>query len=156
MEVAASVRSMIVCAKLFLEQIHLLLSLTWWRKNGHKLLVNISRDSVSRMTHYGLKCLVRKTCPREFSEPVKIEKIQLNFLALLSRRLTGELLVYPCSIVIVVVVVVVVHTFQASSPLKPLGQSKPNFMWSILRKGERKFVYKWSRSHDQDGRHGYK
>ena len=25
--------------------------------------------------------------------------------------------------------------FQRSSPLKPLGQSKPNFMWSILRRG---------------------
>ena len=24
-------------------------------------------------------------------------------------------------------------------PLKPLGQSKPNFIWSILGKGERKF-----------------
>ena len=42
-----------------------------------------------------------------------------------------------------------------TSPLKPLGQSKPNFMWSILRKRE-KSLYKWSRSHDQDGRHGYK
>ena len=30
--------------------------------------------------------------------------------------------------------------FQTSSPLKPLGQSKPNFMWSLLRKGERKFI----------------
>ena len=30
--------------------------------------------------------------------------------------------------------------FQTSSPLKPLGQSKPNFMWSLLGKGERKFV----------------
>ena len=57
-------------------------------------------------------------------------------LAHLSRRLTSELIVYPCS----VVVVVVVQTFQTSSPLKPLGQSKPNFMWSILRKGERKFI----------------
>ena len=50
----------------------------------------------------------------------------------------GELIVYPCS---------GVHRssvchpqFQRSSPLKPLGQTKPNFMWSILRKGERKFV----------------
>ena len=63
-----------------------------------------------------------------------------GFLAHLSRRLTGELIVYPCSGVGVVVVVVVVHTFQTSSPLKPLGQSKPNFMRSILRKGEQKFV----------------
>ena len=29
--------------------------------------------------------------------------------------------------------------FQTSSPLKPLGQSKPNCMWSLLGKGERKF-----------------
>ena len=28
------------------------------------------------------------------------------------------------------------HNIQASSSLKPLGQSKPNFMWSIVRKGE--------------------
>ena len=48
----------------------------------------------------------------------------------------GKLTVYPCS----VVVVVVVHTFKSSSFLKPLGQSNSNFMWSILRKGERKFV----------------
>ena len=33
--------------------------------------------------------------------------------------------------------------------------SKPNHMWSIVRKGYES-VYKWSRSHDQDGRHGYK
>ena len=47
------------------------------------------------------------------------------FLAHLSRRLIGELIVYPCS---GVVVVVVVHNFKTSSPPKPLGQSKPNFM----------------------------
>ena len=35
----------------------------------------------------------------------------------------GELIVYPCS----VVHPSVVHHFQRSSPLKPLGQSKPNF-----------------------------
>ena len=27
------------------------------------------------------------------------------------------------------------HNIQASS-LKPLGQSKPNFMWNFVRKGE--------------------
>ena len=32
-----------------------------------------------------------------------------------------------------------IHTFLRSSSLKPLGQSKRNFMWSILDKGERKF-----------------
>ena len=30
--------------------------------------------------------------------------------------------------------------FQTSSPLKPLGQSKKFFMWSLLGKGERKFI----------------
>ena len=28
------------------------------------------------------------------------------------------------------------HNIQISSSLKPFGQSKPNVMWSILRKGE--------------------
>ena len=30
--------------------------------------------------------------------------------------------------------------FQTSSPLKPLGQLKPNFIWSLHGLGERKFV----------------
>ena len=46
-------------------------------------------------------------------------------LAHLSQRLIGELIVYPWS-------VVVVHNAQTSSSQKPLGQSKPNFMWSLL------------------------
>ena len=65
------------------------------------------------------------------------EMTSLHFLAHLSRRLTGELIVYPCS---GVRPSSVVHRFQRSSPLKPLGQSKPNFIWSILRKGEQKFI----------------
>ena len=67
----------------------------------------------------------------------------LLFLAHLSRRLTGELIVYPCSGVRPSSVrpsVVRLSQFQRSSPLKLLGQSKPNFMWSILRKTERKFI----------------
>ena len=40
--------------------------------------------------------------------------------------------------------------FQRSSSLKPLGQSKPNFMWSLLGQGERK-LFETSGSHDQDG-----
>ena len=28
------------------------------------------------------------------------------------------------------------NNIQTSSSLKPHGQSKPNFMWSIVRKGE--------------------
>ena len=70
-----------------------------------------------------------------------------SFLAHLSRRLTGELIVYPgsgvrpsSSVVVRRPSVVRRPQFQRSSPLKPLSQSKPNFMWSILRKGERKFI----------------
>ena len=63
------------------------------------------------------------------------------FLAHLSRRLTGELIGYPwirrpsSSVRLSSVR----SHFQTSS-LKPLGQSKPNFMWSLLGKGEQKFV----------------
>ena len=45
------------------------------------------------------------------------------------------------------------HNIQTSS-LKPLGQSKSKFMWIVF--GTRKeSLYKWSRSHDQDGRLDY-
>ena len=76
--------------------------------------------------------LVREMCDRGLK----------GFLAHLSRRLTGELIVYPCSVRRPSVRPSSVRRsqFQRSSPLKPLGQSKPNFMWSILRKGERKFI----------------
>ena len=56
-------------------------------------------------------------------------------LAHLSRRLTGELIVcLRC------LSYVVSQHFQTSSPLKPLGRLKPNFMWSLHGMGERKFV----------------
>ena len=32
------------------------------------------------------------------------------------------------------------HNNETYSPLKRLGQSKPNFIWSIRGKGERKFI----------------
>ena len=44
--------------------------------------------------------------------------------------------------------------FQTSSPQKPFGLSKPNFIWSLLGKGNQS-LYKWSRSHDQDGRQAH-
>ena len=47
----------------------------------------------------------------------------------------GELIVYPSSRRLSAV-----HHFQRSSSLKPLGQSEPNFMWSILWKGDPKFI----------------
>ena len=52
----------------------------------------------------------------------------------------GELIVYQWSGVRRPSVVVVVHNAQTSSSRKPLGRSKPNFMWSLLGKGERKFI----------------
>ena len=48
------------------------------------------------------------------------------------------------------------HNIQISFSLIPLSQSKLNFVWSILRKGEGRSLYEWSRSHDQDRRHDYK
>ena len=64
------------------------------------------------------------------------------FLAHLSWRLIGELIVYqwlrrpssvrPSS--------VVRQHFQTSSPLKLLGQLNSHFIWRLLRMGERKFV----------------
>ena len=54
-----------------------------------------------------------------------------SFLAHLSQRLIGELImliVYPWS----GVCPSSVHNAQTSSSQKPLGQSKPNFMWSLL------------------------
>ena len=50
----------------------------------------------------------------------------------------GELIVYPWSGVRRPSVVR--SHFQTSSPLKPLDQSKPNFMWSLLGMEERKFI----------------
>ena len=65
-----------------------------------------------------------------------IKKSKFYFLAHLSRRLMGELIVYqslrhPS---------VVRPQFQTSSPLKLLGQLNSNFIWRLLRMGERKFV----------------
>ena len=57
-------------------------------------------------------------------------------LAHLSQRLIGELIGYPWSGVRCLSSSVVVRPqFQMSSPLKPLGQSKPNFMCSLLGPG---------------------
>ena len=61
------------------------------------------------------------------------------FLAHLSRRLLGELLVYQWLRRPSVRPSVCQH-FQTSSPLKPLGQLNSNFIWRLLRMGERKFV----------------
>ena len=47
--------------------------------------------------------------------------------------------VYPCPGAIYIYIVYD-HYFQTVSSLKPLRQSKPNFTWSLLGKGERNFI----------------
>ena len=65
---------------------------------------------------------------------MNISVLILLYLAHLSRRLIGELIVYPWSGVrrrpSSVRRPSVVHNAQTSSSQKPLGRSKPNFMWS--------------------------
>ena len=46
------------------------------------------------------------------------------------------------------------YIFKTQFSQKPLHQSKPNFICAILRKANQS-LYKWSRSHDQDGRHAH-
>ena len=60
---------------------------------------------------------------------------KFGFLAHLSRRLMGELIVYQslCRPSIR-------QHFQTSSPLKPRGQLNSNFIWRLLRTQEQKFV----------------
>ena len=67
-------------------------------------------------TEYGVSC------------PSASNKLCLHFLAHLSRRLIGELIGYSWS----GVRPLSVHSAQRSSSPKPLGQSKPNFIWSLL------------------------
>ena len=62
------------------------------------------------------------------------------FLAHLSRRLMGELIVYQSLRRPSVRPSSVRQHFQTSSPLKPLGQLKSNFIWRLLRTRERKCV----------------
>ena len=57
---------------------------------------------------------------------------EVHILAHLSRRLIGELIGYSWSGVRPSVRRPSVHNAQRSSSPKPLGQSKPNFMWSLL------------------------
>ena len=85
------------------------------------------------------KCLFSQPCVLSALSNFGSRVVSVCFLAHLSRRLTGELIGYPWIRRPSVVVVRRSH-FQTSSPPKPLGQSKPNFMWSLLGKGERKFI----------------
>ena len=59
-----------------------------------------------------------------------------SFLAHLSWRLMGELIVYQS----LWRLSSIRQHFQTSSPLKPLGQFNSNFIWRLLRTREQKFV----------------
>ena len=63
-----------------------------------------------------------------------------QFLAHLSRRLMGELIVYQSLRRPSVRRPSVSQHFHSSSPLKPLGQLNPNFIFILLRTRERKFA----------------
>ena len=67
------------------------------------------------------------------------QKVFIPFLAHLSRRLIGELIVYQWLRRPSVRPSVVRQHFQTSSPLKLLGQLNSYFIWRLLRMGERKF-----------------
>ena len=61
-----------------------------------------------------MKAWMSKNFGKFATELLPLIDFRIEFLAHLSRRLKGELIVYPCSVVVVVVVVVivVVHHFQ--------------------------------------------
>ena len=74
---------------------------------------------------------------------VSLEAINLanNIISSPEPKAHGELIGYPWSGVSRPSSPSIVRPqFQTSSLLKPLGQSKPSFIWSLLGKGERKFI----------------
>ena len=76
-----------------------------------------------------------KTVIKSFNEGKLAAKDYIDWIILLMKKIWPQGVVCPCPGAIYFN-----HHFQTSSPLKPLGQSKPNFMWSLLGKGERKFI----------------
>ena len=64
--------------------------------------------------------------------PFKPEKSQLKIYAFLNHFSMVQAVSAVCPSV--------VHTLQTSSPQKPLGQSKPNFIWGPHGSRERKFI----------------
>ena len=63
-----------------------------------------------------------------------------SFSAHLSRQAHKVSLKYTFILVVVVVVRPSSTIFKGLLPRNRLAKSKPNFMWSLHRKGERKFV----------------
>ena len=92
-----------------------------------------------KMQQHGSKCFARRTPPPPFLDAGPEQSLVL-FLAHLSRRLMGELIVYQSLRRPSVRHPSVRQHFQTSSPLKPLGQLNSTFIWRLLRTRERKFV----------------
>ena len=61
--------------------------------------------------------------------------------------------VFPCPMAMYMYMTI--HNIETSSSLKPLGHQSQTFCGASLGRGNES-LYKWSRSHDQDGRHNYK
>ena len=105
--------------------------------------------------HHAKKSAFNITNSKHTAQTVYVDNLVNTFLAHLSQRLTGELIVYPCSGVRQSFVrPSVVQGARTSSSPKQLGQSKPNFMWSLLGRGKES-LFAASGSHDQDGRHAH-
>ena len=94
----------------------------------------------------------RDICPHVLATLAEhwIQGPRALLLAHLSRRLMGSLLYTSHS---GVRLLSVCPEFQTSS-LKPLGQLNSNFIWRLLWTQERS-LFKWSWSHDQDGRRAH-
>ena len=104
-----------------------------------KLVALLSLSSWSLVIVVWLFLAVPSVC-LQFVIVVFPDHTHLLFLAHLSRRLMGELIVYQSLRRPSVRPSSVRQHFQTSSPLKPLGQLNSNFIWRLLRTRERKFV----------------
>ena len=87
------------------------------------------------MKHRGL--LNKHFCKFFFKiSPMRQKKLSISSFPIISspepNGSQGELIVYASSRRPSSVCPSVVHNAQTSSPQKPLGQSKPNSMWSLL------------------------
>ena len=107
-------------------------------KNAHrgnnKLIIFSWEFPPTPLTRGGIPPLVLSPT-RAFGTRSDFSRTTFNYVA------TGlRIPIQPASVPCPSVVRPSVHHFQRSSSLKPLGQSKPNFMWSLLGKGERKFI----------------
>ena len=84
------------------------------------------------------------------------ECLTIHLLAHLSRRLTGEFIVYPCSGVRPSVRrPSLVHNFKDLLLRNCLANQSQTSCGASLGRGNESLC-KWSRSHDRDGHHGYK